>query len=110
MRSKAALFDTDLARLAEQAKALSHPARLAILTFLARQESCVCGDVVDEIPLAQATVSRHLKVLKDAGLIQGEVDGPRVCYCIDREAMRSLRVELGEFFDELALDQPVTCC
>ena len=69
--------------LARVAKALGHPARVAIIRFLARSGACVCGDIVDHLPLAQATVSQHLKVLKDAGLIRGDLDPPRVCYCID---------------------------
>lgn len=71
------------ASLARLAKALGHPARVAILRLLSRRESCVCGEIVDELPLAQSTVSQHLKQLKAAGLIRGEVDGPRVCYCIE---------------------------
>jgi DNA-binding transcriptional ArsR family regulator len=72
--------DEDLALLA---KALGHPARVQIMRLLTRRDACICGDIVDELPLAQSTVSQHLKVLKDAGLIRGEVDGPRVCYCIE---------------------------
>ena len=83
MLTKADEFDIGLGELAEQAKALSHPARLAILKHLAAQNTCICGEIVEELPLAQASVSRHLKVLKEAGLIRGEVDGPRVCYCIE---------------------------
>ncbi len=78
--------------LAALAKAIGHPARIQILRLLARKNACVCGDIVDELPLAQSTVSQHLKVLKDAGLIRGEVDGPRVCYCIEPKGMRRLRV------------------
>lgn len=78
--------------LAVLAKAIGHPARVQILRLLARRTSCVCGDIVDELPLAQSTVSQHLKVLKDAGLIIGEVDGPRVCYCIEPRALRRLKV------------------
>lgn len=78
--------------LAAYAKALGHPARVQIVRLLTRRSSCVCGDIVDELPLAQSTVSQHLKVLKEAGLIRGEVDGPRVCYCIDARALRRLRV------------------
>ncbi len=81
--------DDDLAALA---KAIGHPARVQILRILLRRTSCVCGDIVDEIPLAQSTVSQHLKVLKDAGLIRGEVDGPRVCYCIEPRTLRRLKV------------------
>src|SRR5512147_1839880 len=68
--------------LATLAKALGHPARVQIVRLLVRREACICGDIVDELPLAQSTVSQHLKVLKEAGLIRGEIDGPRVCYCV----------------------------
>ena len=78
--------------LAAMTKALGHPARIAILQFLAARKACVCGDIVDELPLAQSTVSQHLKVLKEAGLIRGEIDGPRVCYCIEPRALRRLKV------------------
>jgi len=71
--------DVELARLA---KALGHPARVAIIRLLLSDGDCVCGAIVDRLPLAQATVSQHLKVLKDAGWITGTIDGPRVCYCI----------------------------
>lgn len=77
--------------LATFAKALGHPARVQIIRLLVRRTACVCGDIVDELPLAQSTVSQHLKVLKDAGLIRGEVDGPRVCYCIEPGALRRLK-------------------
>ncbi len=77
--------------LAAFAKALGHPARVQIVRLLTRRTACVCGDIVAELPLAQSTVSQHLKVLKEAGLIRGEVDGPRVCYCIDARALRRLR-------------------
>lgn len=76
--------DDELARLA---KALSHPARVAIVRLLLEGGGCVCGGIVDRLPLAQATVSQHLKVLKEAGWISGEVDGPRVCYCARPEAL-----------------------
>lgn len=78
--------------LAALAKAIGHPARVQILRILVRRTTCVCGDIVDELPLAQSTVSQHLKVLKEAGLIRGEVDGPRVCYCIEPRALRRLKV------------------
>lgn len=77
--------------LATLAKAIAHPARVQIIRILVRKTACVCGDIVDELPLAQSTVSQHLKVLKEAGLIRGEVDGPRVCYCIEPRALRRLR-------------------
>lgn len=111
MQTKAQLFEGDLVRLAEQAKTLSHPARLAILKILAARNTCICGEIVEDLPLAQATVSRHLKVLKEAGLIQGEIEGPRVCYCVDEEALAELRRHFGAFMDEL-LGAPAgdACC
>ncbi|MGE0492075.1 MAG: ArsR/SmtB family transcription factor [Vulcanimicrobiota bacterium] len=77
--------------LAGLAKALGHPARIQILRLLCRRTSCICGDIVEELPLAQSTVSQHLKVLKDAGLVQGTIDGPRVCYCLNPRTLRRLR-------------------
>jgi ArsR family transcriptional regulator len=84
--------DEELALLA---KAVGHPSRVQILRLLARRTTSVCGDIVDELPLAQSTVSQHLKVLKDAGLIKGEIDGPRVCYCIEPRTLRRLRALIG---------------
>jgi len=78
-------------QLARLAKALGHPARVAIIRLLLRREACICGEIVDELPLAQSTVSQHLKQLKEAGLIRGEVDGPRVCYCVDDGSIALLR-------------------
>ena len=75
-------------RLAALSRALSHPARVAIVRYLTTRGTCVCGQIVDVLPLAQATVSQHLKVLKDAGLVQGEVDGPRMCYCVNLEMVK----------------------
>ncbi len=77
--------------LATLAKALGHPARVKIIRLLARRTTCVCGDIVDELPLSQSTVSQHLKVLKEAMVIRGEIDGPRVCYCLDSRTLRRLR-------------------
>jgi DNA-binding transcriptional ArsR family regulator len=81
--------------LSTLAKALGHPARVKILRILVRKNACICGDIVEELPLAQSTVSQHLKVLKDAGLIRGDVDGPRVCYCIEPRALRRLKALVG---------------
>lgn len=83
------------AELATLTKALGHPARIRILRLLSRRSTCVCGQIVDEVGLAQSTVSQHLKVLKDAKLLQGEIDGPRVCYCIDPNTLRRLRALVG---------------
>lgn len=81
--------------LATLAKALGHPARIQIMRLLVRQAACICGDIVDELPLAQSTVSQHLKVLKEAGLIRGEIDGPRICYCVEPRTMRRLKALVG---------------
>ncbi|MFQ5570332.1 MAG: ArsR/SmtB family transcription factor [Rhodothermales bacterium] len=111
MQAKADLFEVALADLADQARALAHPARLAILQVLAERGTCICGELVDALPLAQASVSRHLKALKEAGLIRGEIDGPRSCYCLDYEAVRALRGEMDAFFAGLpeASGGPLCC-
>ena len=80
--------DEDMVRMF---RALGHPARLSIVRILMKRRQCVCGDLVDELPLAQATVSQHLKVLKDAGIITGRIEGPAVCYCLAPGALASLR-------------------
>lgn len=77
--------------LAKLTWALAHPARVRILRLLLNRTSCICGEIVEEMPLAQSTVSQHLKILKETGLVQGEIDGPRVCYCINNEAMAKLK-------------------
>lgn len=77
--------------LAALTKALGHPARVQIVRLLARRTTCICGDIVDELPLSQSTVSQHLKVLKEAGIVRGEIDGPRVCYCLNLRTLRRLR-------------------
>lgn len=96
--SKTILFTERQNHLATIAKALSHPARIAILEVLIRRQSCVCGDIVDELPLAQATVSQHLKELKAVGLIKGEIEGKKVCYCINLENWEKIEKELSAFF------------
>ncbi len=78
-------------RLAVQLKAVAHPARLQILEFLANRGECFCGEIVDVLPLAQSTVSQHLKILKEAGLLLGTIDGPRSCYCLDGPALVAFR-------------------
>jgi ArsR family transcriptional regulator len=85
-------------RLALRLRALGHPARLRILAALAEINACQCGDIVRELPLAQSTVSEHLRVLKEAGLVRGETDSRRACYCLDRDAMRQLAVEFDRLF------------
>jgi ArsR family transcriptional regulator len=81
--------------LATMAKALGHPARVKVLRYLAKAEGCICGDIVKEVGLAQATVSQHLKVLKAAGLITGTLSGPATCYCVDKAALDRFTAQLG---------------
>lgn len=76
--------------IANMAKAFGHPARVAIMEHLLKVDSCICGDIVNELPLAQSTISRHLKELKEAGLIKGSIDGTSICYCIDKKNMAKL--------------------
>lgn len=80
----------DMNDLAEACKALGHPARLRILAHLLKEDRCLCGGIVEIMPLAQSTVSQHLKVLKEAGLVRGEIEGPRTCYCADKDALARL--------------------
>jgi ArsR family transcriptional regulator, arsenate/arsenite/antimonite-responsive transcriptional repressor len=106
--SKKEEFSADEIRLAEVAKALSHPARIAILKILASRKSCICGDIVEELPLSQSTVSQHLKELKLAGLIKGDIDGPRVCYCIDFTIWKDAETKIGQLFG-LCQDGSCSC-
>lgn len=78
--------------LASLTKALGHPARIQIIRLLTRKESCICGEIVNQVPLAQSTVSQHLKVLKEVGLIRGDIEGTSTCYCIDSKSLRRLKV------------------
>lgn len=94
--------------LAEAARALGHPGRLSILEVLARRNTCNCGDLVDELPLAQATVSQHLKVLKRAGLITGTIEGPRTCYCIDWDTVLRVGEAFNGWFSEIG--EAAECC
>jgi ArsR family transcriptional regulator len=84
------------ARTVAMLRAIAHPARYRIIKLLAVRQACVCGDLVDELPLAQSTVSEHLKVLKDAGIVRGTIDGPNTCYCLEPEALEWLKREFGE--------------
>lgn len=95
--SKAEKFDERQQTLALMLKALSHPARIAILEYLLSVDQCICGDIVNELPLAQPTVSQHLKEMKQAGLIKGKIDGKSICYCVDQKAMQ----EISHFFSHI---------
>jgi DNA-binding transcriptional ArsR family regulator len=86
-------------QLAKYAKALAHPARVAILKLLAVKATCQCGDIVDELPLSQSTVSQHLKELKEAGLIKGEIEGAKVCYCIDENEWKVAQAWINQLFN-----------
>jgi DNA-binding transcriptional ArsR family regulator len=86
-------------KIAKYAKALSHPARVAILQLLIKKRACICGDIVEELPLSQSTVSQHLKELKEAGLIKGEIEGVRVCYCIDEKEWANAQQLMQVLFD-----------
>ncbi len=86
-------------KVAKYAKALAHPARISILKLLIKKQACICGDIVDELPLSQSTVSQHLKELKDAGLIQGDIDGATVCYCINEKEWKAAQLWLNQIFD-----------
>ncbi len=96
--------------LAAFAKALAHPARIAILKILAAQNACVCGKIVEVLPLAQSTVSQHLKELKNAGLIKGTVEGPKSCYCINWEAFEKVNGEFSFLFTSLKTENAKSCC
>lgn len=108
--SKTAAFPVADQRLADVAAALSHPARIAILRLLARRGTCICGEIVDELPLSQSTVSQHLKALKAAGLIRGTIEGPRTCYCLDTEAFAAAAAALSELASGIKLDAAACCC
>jgi DNA-binding transcriptional ArsR family regulator len=107
---KKEVFSQKEQALAGFAKALSHPARVAILKALAQRNECICGELVDLLPLAQSTVSQHLKELKNAGLINGTIEGPRSCYCINWKAVDRLMNEFAFLFNKLKDRQAKTSC
>ena len=100
------MFDTKQNELATLFKVLAHPARIAILQYISNQKACICNDIVDEIGLAQPTISQHLKELKSIELIQGEIDGKRVCYCINLEKWQQIQSMFNTFFDKTKFN----CC
>ena len=106
--TKTEIFTDHQNRVADLAKAFAHPARVAILQLLAERKACVCGDLVDELPLAQATVSQHLKELKRIGIIKGDIDPPRVCYCINEPVWNEARQLFGQVFDAFVVAR--NCC
>ena len=101
--TKTEVFTEEQNQLAEYAKALAHPARIAILEYLLKHKSCITGDLVEELPLSQSTVSQHLKELKRVGIIQGTIEPPRVCYCIDEEVWQNAKSALLSILNQ-------SCC
>lgn len=95
--------------IAKYAKALAHPARIAIIQLLLKKQACVCGDIVDELPISQSTVSQHLKELKEVGLIKGEIEGTSVCYCLDEKAWSKASYLFVELFNNVAVNKN-RCC
>jgi len=109
-QTKKEMFQDREISLAEFARALAHPARIAILKTLAQRNTCICGEIVDVLPLAQSTVSQHLGELKKAGLIHGEIEGPRSCYCINHERLREFSESFYELIAELGRPFNPSCC
>ena len=105
--TKTEIFTEQQNRIADLAKAFAHPARVAILQLLIEKKACVCGDLVDELPLAQPTVSQHLKELKRIGIIQGDINPPRVCYCINEPVWEEAKQTFGALLNSLVA---VPCC
>jgi predicted transcriptional regulator len=106
--TKTEIFTDEQNRLAVQLKAIAHPARIAILQHIIQANACICGDLVEELGLAQATISQHLKELKNAGLIQGTIEGVSICYCIEPKAWKMLQQELNGLFGSYR--EPKSCC
>jgi ArsR family transcriptional regulator len=104
------LFSKEQNLIASMIKALGHPARIAILEYILKSDSCICADIVDELPLAQPTVSQHLKELKKVGLIKGSIEGNTICYCIDKEIIKKLKVYFDEILLKLDSENITNCC
>lgn len=100
--------NTEIA-IAQFAKALGHPARIAIIQLLLKKQACICGDIVDELPISQSTVSQHLKALKEVGLIKGDIEGTSVCYCLNEKAWVKASALMGELLEKIAGNKN-TCC
>jgi ArsR family transcriptional regulator, arsenate/arsenite/antimonite-responsive transcriptional repressor len=103
-------FSEEQNRLANQMKALGHPARIAIMEYLIEVDTCICGDIVNVLPLAQPTVSQHLKELKNAGLIKGSIEGTSICYCVDKDAIAELQRYLTNTTLQLEDKGKKSCC
>lgn len=108
-KSKSDEFTQEESKLAEIAKTLSHPARIKILKILSEMDVCMCGEIVDLLPLAQATVSQHLKELKRVGLIQGDIEGPKTCYCINTNSIKEAYLQLQKYFNAINKECKNSC-
>ncbi len=106
---KSELFDEDLQDLARYAKALSHPARLAILKYISKSKCCISGDISGEMPLNRTTISQHLKELKDLGVIQGDIDGVKINYCICEDVLVNIKKKFESFFKETGQGKSGKC-
>jgi len=105
--SKTECFSKEQNEIATIAKALGHPARIAIMEYLMHADSCICGDIVDKLPLAQPTISQHLKELKNAGLIKGSIEGTAICYCINETCLETI---MNYFMNMASRLKKKTCC
>ena len=108
--TKTDAFTSNQNDLATLFKALAHPARIAIIEFLLKKDKCICGDIVDELPLAQATISQHLKELKNANLIQGTIEGTAICYCLNQEVFTELNEKIHLITNQLINKNKAKCC
>ncbi|GGD20565.1 ArsR/SmtB family transcription factor [Hyunsoonleella pacifica] len=104
--SKLHIYSKDINEMAAIAKVFAHPARISILQYISKQESCICNDIVDEIGLSQPTISQHLKVINEAGLLKGNFEGKSICYCINIERFQEFQTQLNIFFNTTAS----SCC
>jgi DNA-binding transcriptional ArsR family regulator len=107
--TKTERFSPKVNAIASLAKAIGHPARVAIIEYLLKVNTCICNDIVNELPLSQPTVSQHLKALKEAGLIQGEVEGNSICYCINPKAIEKLHNYFGKLSAKISTEH-LNCC
>lgn len=107
--SKTENFSDNQNQIAILAKALGHPARIAIIEYLLKVDSCICGDIVNELPLSQPTVSQHLRELKSAGIIKGSIEGNAICYCLDESVLKTIKQFFSGFTDQL-VEKNKNCC
>ncbi|GAB1858185.1 metalloregulator ArsR/SmtB family transcription factor [Flavobacteriaceae bacterium MHTCC 0001] len=104
--SKLHIYDEEINKMAQIAKVFAHPARIAILQYISKQNSCICNDIVEEIGLSQPTISQHLKVINEAGLLKGNFEGKSICYCLNVERFQEFQSQLNSFFDTTSSN----CC